>query len=131
MIVLDASVVVDLLLDIGAAPQLGRRLRSAGKLYAPHLLDAEVGQVIRRQAQLGRVSASLARVALQDLLDLPLTRFPHEPLVLRAFELRDNLTFYDALNVALAEALEAPLLTRDAELANAPGHQARIELVSG
>ncbi len=131
MIVTDASVVVDLLL--GLQPQASRiasRFVAARRRYAPHLLDAEVAQVIRRHVLVGQISSQRAAEALQDLLALPLRRYPHTALIERAFELRDNATVYDALYLALAEALDATLLTRDAALATVPGHSARVEVIA-
>jgi predicted nucleic acid-binding protein len=98
-------------------------------LHAPHLLDVEIAQVIRRYAANGEIDAERGRAALADLADFPLHRYPHDFLLPRAWELRNNLTAYDAMYVALAEVLDAPLLTRDKRLATAPGHHARIEVV--
>ena len=98
-------------------------------LHAPHLIDMEVTQVLRRYAASGRVEPARCRDALDSLLDLPLDRYPHGVLLPRVWQLRHNLTAYDAVYVALAEALDATLLTRDRRLAAAPGHRARIELV--
>ena len=98
-------------------------------LHAPHLLDVEVAQVLRRYALAGEVAAERCRAALDDLAGLPLTRYPHDFLMSRVWDLRANLSAYDAVYVALAGALDAPLLTRDQRLANAPGHGARVEMV--
>ena len=98
-------------------------------LHAPHLLDVEVAQVIRRHAANREIDAERGRMALADLADFPLHRYPHDFLLPRVWDLRNNLTAYDAMYVALAEVLDAPLLTRDKRLAAAPGHHARIELV--
>lgn len=98
-------------------------------LHAPHLLDIEVAQVVRRYAANGEIDAERGRSALEDLADLPLRRYPHDFLLSRVWDLRDNFTAYDAMYVALAEVLDAPLLTRDKRLAASPGHRARIELV--
>ena len=98
-------------------------------MHAPHLLDVEVTQVLRRHAAQGAIAASRAEEALQDLLDLRLRRYPHRFFLRRVWELRDNLTAYDALYVALAEALDATLLTCDGKLALAPGHHARVEVI--
>jgi predicted nucleic acid-binding protein len=99
-------------------------------LAAPHLIDAEVGHLLRRHALLGKVSEERARIALDDHLALPILRYGHQALLPRAFALRDNATIYDALYLALAEALEAPLLTRDTRLARIPGIAAHVEVVA-
>lgn len=130
MIVVDASAVLEVLLRTPAASALmGRLLDPSQTLHAPHLLDVEVAQVVRRYAASGEIDGERGRMALADLADLPLRRYPHDLLLPRIWELRNNLTAYDAAYVALAEALGAPLLTRDKRLAAAPGHTARIELV--
>jgi predicted nucleic acid-binding protein len=98
-------------------------------LHAPHLLDVEVAQVIRRYAANGEIDQERGRAALDDLADLPLRRYPHDFLLPRVWNLRHNLTAYDAVYVALAEALDAALVTRDQRLAVATGHHARVELV--
>lgn len=112
----------------GVAAQ-DRLLDPRETLHAPHLLDVEVAQVLRRYALSGEIDGSRGRAALDDLAGLPLTRYPHEPLMSRVWALRGNLTAYDAVYVALAEALDAPLLTRDQRLAGAPAHGARVELL--
>ncbi len=131
MIVLDASVVVDLVLNVDpAATRIAQRIvQETPGLCAPHLLDAEVGQVLRRFCLRGDIAAGRAVHALDDFLALPIERCPHTPLLQRSFELRDNATVYDALYLALAEGLDAPLLTRDSALANIPGCTARVEVV--
>jgi predicted nucleic acid-binding protein len=97
-------------------------------LHAPHLLDLEVLQVLRRVAQQGVVSKTRADEAVHDLLDLRLTRYPHHVLLSRVWQLRHNLSAYDAAYVALAEKLDAPVITRDSRLASTSGHGAAIEL---
>jgi len=133
VIVLDASAAVDLLLDVPPhGDAVARRLAAEPDgAAAPHLFDAEVGQVLRRFVLAGSVGADRAAAALEDLADLPLERFPHGPLLGRAFALRENATVYDALYLALAEALGAPLVTRDGALASVPGVRARVEVLSG
>ncbi len=129
MIVVDASVALELLLRTPAASAVERRLFGANEtLHAPHLIDIEVAHVLRRYALAGEMSGERGREALEDLADLSLRRYPHEVLLPRAWELRANLTAYDAIYVALAEALDAPLLTRDRRLAGAAGHCARVEV---
>lgn len=130
MIVLDASVVVEVVLGTRASDGILPRLYRPGEtLHAPHLVDLEVTQVLRRYVAMGVLRAERAVGALQLLLGLPIHRYPHQHLVTRIWQLRLNLTAYDAAYVALAEALRAPLLTADARLAAAPGHGAEIELV--
>ena len=98
-------------------------------LHVPHLLDVEVAQVIRRYAANGEIDSERGRAAFADLADFPLRRYSHDFLLPRVWDLRNNLSAYDAVYVALAEALDAPLLTRDQRLAAAPGHHALVELV--
>jgi len=130
MIVVDASALLEVLLRTPAAKAVERRLFDAEQtLHAPHLLDVEVAQVIRRYAASGEIDNDRGRAALGDLADLPLHRYPHDFLLQRIWDLRNNFTAYDAVYVALAEALDSPLLTRDRRLAAAAGHHARIELV--
>lgn len=129
MLVLDASALLRALLP-GADPGLLARLGSDRDLHAPHLLDLEVVSALRRLNRSRRLSADRARDALTDLSDLNLTRYPHELLLPRIWQLRENLSAYDAAYVALAEALEAPLLTADARLARSSGHRASTELVA-
>jgi predicted nucleic acid-binding protein len=130
MIVVDASAVIEALLRTSAATAVERWLYDAQQtLHAPHLLDVEVAQVVRRYAAAGEIDDERGRAALADLADLPLRRYPHDFLLARVWNLRSNLTAYDAVYVALAEALDAPLLTRDRRLAAAASHFARVELV--
>ena len=130
MIVVDASALLEVLLRTPAAKAVERRLFDAEQtLHAPHLLDVEVAQVIRRYAASGEIDNDRGRAALGDLADLPLHRYPHDFLLQRIWDLRNNFTAYDAVYVALAEALDSPLLTRDPRLAAAAGHHARIEFV--
>jgi predicted nucleic acid-binding protein len=130
MIVVDASALLEALLRTPAAEAVERWLFDARQtLHAPHLLDVEVAQVMRRYTASGAIDAERGRTALADLADLPLRRYPHDFLLPRVWELRNNLTAYDAVYVALAEALDAPLLTRDQRLATAAGHHAKVELV--
>ena len=130
MIVVDASAILELLLRTPAAVLVEAQLFAPRQtLHAPHLIDVEVAQVLRRYAATRAIADSRAEEALVDLGDLSLRRYPHDFLLPRIWRLRANLTAYDAAYVALAEALDAPLLTRDAKLAAAPGHHARIALV--
>lgn len=130
MIVLDASALLEVLLRMPAAPAVEKRLFEPGEsLHAPHLIDVEVAQVLRRFATAGHIDGGRGRMALDDLAALPLQRYPHGMLMPRVWALRHNLTAYDAAYVALAEVLEAPLLTRDGRIARAAGHRARVEVV--
>ncbi len=131
MIVLDASVVVDLLLDTPPVAEIiaGHVREHEGDLHAPHLIDVEVAQVFRRHAFRGELSPARARLGLVRLSQLPLTRYPHGPFLGRALDLRENVTVYDALYLVLAEALGAPLLTRDKALATVPGSGAAVTFV--
>ncbi len=132
MIVVDASALLEALLRTPAAPAVENRLFDPREsLHAPHLIDLEVAQVLRRYAAAGEIAADRGREALDDLAALTLRRYPHEFLLPRVWELRRNLTAYDAAYVALAEALDAPLLTCDRRLAAAAGHRARVEVVRG
>ena len=129
MMVVDASALLEVLLGTSSGAAVEERIFASGEtLHAPYLLDIEIAQVLRRYAASGQVGAERGRLALVDLTDLPMHRYPHDFLLPRIWALRHNLTAYDATYVALAEALDAPLLTRDRHLAAAPGHQARIEL---
>jgi predicted nucleic acid-binding protein len=130
VIVVDASAILEVLLRTPAAAAVEAQLFAPRQtLHAPHLIDVEVAQVLRRYAAMRTIDSSRAEEALADLGDLPMQRYPHDFLLPRIWSLRANLTAYDAAYVALAEALDAPLLTRDAKLAAAPGHHARIALV--
>lgn len=129
MIVLDASAAIDWLLQTKAGRQIDKRIYSQNEsLHAPHLFDLEVGQVLRRLVREALVSAHRADQAIEDLLDLRITRYPHVALLPRIWQLRNNLSTYDAAYVVLAEELGATLITRDSRLAPAPGHAAQIEV---
>jgi predicted nucleic acid-binding protein len=129
VIVLDASAALDWLLQTAAGQRIEQRIYSHHEsLHAPHLLDLEVGQVLRRLVREGAVSAQRAEQAIEDLLDLRIARYPHFVLLHRIWQLRHNLSAYDAAYVALAENLGAGLLTRDARLASVSGLTASIEL---
>ena len=129
MIVLDASAAVDWLLQTSHGQRIESRIsKHSETLHAPHLLDLEVTQVLRRLAQQGVLPATRADEALHDLIDLRVTRYPHLVLLPRIWQLRHNFSAYDAAYIVLAEKLHAPLITRDGRLASASGHGASIEL---
>jgi predicted nucleic acid-binding protein len=129
VIVLDASAVIDWLLQTAAGQRMEIRIYSRSEsLHAPHLLDVEVAQVLRRLVREAAVSAERADQALQDLLDLRLTRYPHFLFLPHIWRLRHNLSAYDAAYVALAAKLGATLMTRDARLATASARGVSIEL---
>ena len=130
MIVIDASAMLEFLLQTPLGSQVEARLfRDRDEFHAPHLLDVEVAQALRRLVRTGDVRSDRAEGALVDLLDFDLRRHSHVDLLGRAWELRDNLTAYDAMYVALAEALDAPLVTCDGPLGQTPGHAARIDAI--
>jgi predicted nucleic acid-binding protein len=129
LIVVDASVVVEVLLRTAAGTAVEGRLFDPGAaLHAPHLLDVEVAQVVRRYCASGDLTPGRGAEAVADLADLPITRHEHALLLPRIWQLRRNLTAYDAAYVALADALDATLLTRDRKLARGAG-RTRVELL--
>ncbi len=127
MIVVDASAIVDTLAAGEPDPEL-RDVLSQGDLHAPHLVDIEVIHALRRLVALGELSVERAADARNDVEGLLMVRYPHVPLLERVWELRNTLTAYDAAYVALAEILGAPLVTCDARLARAQGHEAEIRV---
>ncbi len=131
MIVADASVVVDMLLSPGspAGGTLAQRFADDETICAPHLIDVEVGQTLRRFALRSLISVDRASALLDILAVLPIRRFAHTDLLPRAFELRSNVTVYDGIYLALAEALGVPLLSCDAALADVPGCAATVEIL--
>lgn len=130
MIVVDASAMVEFLLQTDIGARVERRLfHGATILNAPHLLDVEVAQVLRRLVRAGEVAAARAAGALTDLAELDLHRHPHVHLLRRVWALRRNVTAYDAVYLGLAEALDAPLVTCDGPLGATSAHHARIEVI--
>jgi predicted nucleic acid-binding protein len=133
MTVVDASVVVTTLIRGECADWAEEQLSAAGagrSLWAPHLIDAEVGHALRRRVAARTLPDDHASAALSKLVGLPLRRIAHTDLLDRAWDLRHNLSFYDGLYVALAERLQAPLLTLDGRLAKAAEAAAKIEVVT-
>ena len=128
MLVVDTSAVLEAVVARDPVPGLIARIADDGDLHAPHLIDTEVLHSLRAMNIHRQLSDERASDARTDFADLALVRYPHEPLNDRVWELRHNLTAYDATFVALAEALDAPLVTCDARLAAAHGHHADIEL---
>lgn len=130
MIVSDASVLANALADDGGEGDLARdRMREAEGISAPDLVDVEITAVLRKRWLAGTLSARRFSLAVDDLEALAIDRYPTGRLMRRAYELRDNVTPYDAAYVALAELLECPLVTADARLARAPGLGCEVELV--
>lgn len=121
MLVLDTSALLAALAEIRPDPALVRRLADDGDLHAPHLIDIEILHALRGLVHAGKLSPDRAEDVRTDAGDLTVTRYAHEPLADRIWALRDNLTAYDAAFVALSEALNAPLVTCDARLAEGPG----------
>lgn len=130
MIVVDASAMLEFLLQTPLGTRVEARLfREAEELHAPHLMDVEVAQGLRRLVRSRDVTSARAAEAFADLADVDLHRHAHLDLLARAWQLRDNVTAYDAMYVVLAEALDATVLTCDLPLARTSGHRARIEAV--
>jgi predicted nucleic acid-binding protein len=131
MIVVDASALLEFLLQTSLGARVETRLfGEEDELHAPHLVDVEIAQGLRRLVRTGEVSSGRAEEAIADLTDLDLHRHAHLDLLERAWKLRDNISAYDAMYVALAEAIEAPVVTCDSPLAKTPGHRARIEVIA-
>lgn len=129
MIVLDASAVVDWLLQTPAGLRIEERIYARqDTLHTVHLLDVEFAHVLRRLVREGTLTAKRAEEAIEDVTALRITRYAPVLLLERIWRLRQNLSAYDAAYVALAEKLHAPLITRDQRLAAAPGHTAAVEV---
>jgi predicted nucleic acid-binding protein len=130
LIVIDASAELAILLNVGREVEdiRDRIARQGETLHVPHLFEIEVLHALRHPVLRGTVSSERVQLALGRLRDTQLVRYPHTPLMGRIWELRDNLTAYDAAYVALAEALDAPLVTMDARLAQASGIRAAVEV---
>jgi predicted nucleic acid-binding protein len=130
MIVIDASAITELLLQTELGVRVQRRIyEEDDDLHAPHLLDVEVLSALRRLVRTGDVPANRAEEAIEDLALLRISRHAHLDLATRAWELRENFTAYDAVYLALAESLDATVVTCDHPFGAAPGHSARIEVI--
>jgi predicted nucleic acid-binding protein len=129
VLVVDTSAIVAALVERPQPASLVERLGADGDLHAPHLIDVEIVHVLRRLARRGELPQPRAAAALEDYGELAIVRYPHIMLLERMWELRDNLTAYDAAFVALGEALGVPLITADERLASAAGHRAKVELI--
>lgn len=128
---IDASVLANVVGDDGPVGRAARtRVAAATQWSAPDLVDVETVSVLRRRWRAGELTARRFRSAVVDLLSLPIARFPTGPLMIRAYELRSNVTPYDATYVALAEALSCPLLSADARLARAPGIRCHVDILT-
>ncbi len=131
MIVLDASAVIDLLMRSSSGNRLAARIeREELSLHAPHLIELEVMQILRKAIARGALADSRAQPAFQDFRAMRMALYSHTDLMERIWSLRHNLSAYDAAYVALAESLEVPLFTLDARIAKATGHRAKIELLA-
>jgi len=129
VLVVDASVLAPVVADDGEDGQRFRTRLAHETVVGPDLLRLEVTSVLRRHLHAGQLTLDQASAALADLAEIPVRVFPSAPLLARVWGLRDNLSPYDACYVALAEALDATLLTADIRLANAPQIQCRVEAI--
>ena len=127
-LVVDASVVAAALLGAGSAGEWAEQVLLEGQLAAPHLLPVEVANILRRAGASGQVSRDAASLAYDELRAMPVELFPYDPVAARVWELRDNVTPYDAWYVALAESLQAELVTLDLRLSRAAGPRCRFRL---
>ena len=130
-LVIDASLVVAALVDGGRTGRWAESALESGPLAAPHLMPVEVANILRRAALAGDITEDVAALAHADLLALRVDLFPYDAIAPRAWELRANLTAYDACYVALAESLRAPLATLDEKLARAPGPRCNFQTPPG
>lgn len=130
MIVLDASAALELLLGSSQGARVRERIAPATEtLHVPHLIDLEIANAARRWVRQGRITAPRGRTLLEDLRSAPVTRYPHDMLLQRIWELRGNASAYDAAYLVLGELLSAPVITCDARVAGIPGHAAIVEVI--
>ncbi|HAH08924.1 MAG TPA: VapC toxin family PIN domain ribonuclease [Alphaproteobacteria bacterium] len=130
MIVIDASLALDLVLVTRDAKEIMARLNATDRaMAAPEVFDLEILQTIRRLRLSGSIDETRVDAAMGVFLSVPVERYSHAPLRRRIWDLRQNLTAYDAAYFALAEMLDAPLWTRDRKFAAVPGHVARVEIL--
>ncbi len=127
-VVVGAALVVAALVDDGPDGRWAESVLTLGELVAPHLMPVEVANILRRSALAGDISEEIAAIAHDELLELAVDLFPYEPFAERVWELRANITSYDAWYVALAESLDAPLATLDGRLARATGPRCKFRL---
>ena len=130
-LVVDASVVVSALTDVGDVGAWAESLLVSESLVAPHLMPVEAANVLRRAVLGGDISGDIASLAHADLIDLDIVFFPYQPFAARVWELRGNVSAYDAWYVAMAEALDVPFATLDRRLQGAPGPRCRFVLPPG
>ncbi len=128
MIIIDASAAVEILIRTPISIKIAKNIIDED-IHVPHLIDVEVTNALRRLTQVGGLELGVAEMALDGLCDWPLIRHEHTELLSRAWELRNSVSVYDACYVALAETLNAPLLTFDGKLSRSHGHHAKIELL--
>ncbi len=129
MLVVDAGCLFEVVAATPGGAAIGQRMAGDAELFAPHVIDVEVFGVIRRHHAAGHLDATAALQAVADLADWPGERVGHRLFLDRAWELRDNVRGSDAMYVALAEAMDAVLLTTDARLGRATGLECRVEVV--
>lgn len=127
-LVIDSSTVVSALIDDGPEGRWAEGLLLEGPLHAPDLMPFEAASVLRRLGFAGRISADVASLAHRNLVSLPVVLVPYEAVADRAWELRENVTVFDAAYVAVAEVIRAPLATLDRKLAAAPGTRCEFRL---
>jgi predicted nucleic acid-binding protein len=130
LIVIDASAVIELLINSPAGARVADCIfRDDVSIHAPHILDLEVAQVLRKYVFSKEMTAQRASEAIDDFSDLSINRYPHFDFLARIWQLRSSMTSYDAAYVSLAEALDATLLTCDAKLRRSHGHSVRTQVV--